>query len=107
MDLNKCQQVCDKWANILKIGSWKFTVQETEANQDDMITDASARTAIIRLGKKTDTPCDIEKRIVMGMLSLWARDYIKCELGLHNSHMWIIPKDNIECIADALLMLHK
>lgn len=30
MDLNKCQQICDKWANIFQLGSWKFVVSITK-----------------------------------------------------------------------------
>lgn len=99
------QEICDKWANILKIGSWIFTVQEVEENGDDITPDAASGIAKIHLGKYTNTSHSIEKRIIMGMLSLWARDYIKCELNLHNNHIWVIPEDNVECIADALIRL--
>ena len=67
------QEICDKWANILKIGSWKFTVQEIDNDYDSIHTQSSDGSAVILLGKHNNTMYDIEKRIVLGFLMVWAK----------------------------------
>ena len=104
-DLIQMQILCDEWANILQIGSWKFIIEETDNENDAVTAQTSNGTATISLGSRNNTSYDIEKRILMGMLSLWTRDYIFCEFNLSNSRTWVIPGDTVAPIADALITI--
>ena len=103
-DLIQMQQICDKWAKILKIGSWKFMVQEIDNDYDSIHTQSSDGSAVILLGKHNNTTYDIEKRIVLGFLMVWAHDLVK--MVDTKVAVWVVPNNSLEPIANALVELY-